>query len=196
MGIHLLLEEIGKPYETRKLSFADHEQYKPEFAAINPKGKVPTLVRDDGSVLTEYGAIATWLARSNPASRLLPDDIEGEVRVRELLDYCVGTVQYAFTRMFVPAVFTANAADHAAVRARGRELVEQKYFPVLERTLTGGPYAVGSSFSIADSALFYLGLWSRHHEIALPPNFRAHFERLMARPAASKVLRDEGLAKA
>src|SRR4028119_277176 len=65
IGIHVLLEEIGKPYTAHKLSFPDREQYKPEFLAINPKAKVPTLVRDDGTVLTEFPAIATWLALTN-----------------------------------------------------------------------------------------------------------------------------------
>ena len=58
LGIHLLLEEIGKPYELARLNLAEGEQRKPGFAAVNRKGKVPTLVRDDGTVLTEFPAIA------------------------------------------------------------------------------------------------------------------------------------------
>jgi len=64
IGIHVLLEEIGKPYEAVKLNFQEGQQYKPEFTSVNPKSKVPTLQRDDGSVLTEYPAIAYWLAAS------------------------------------------------------------------------------------------------------------------------------------
>jgi len=66
LGIHVLLEEIGKPYGLKKVSLKDGEQYKPEFLSINPKAKVPTLLRDDGSVLTEFPAIASWLALTNP----------------------------------------------------------------------------------------------------------------------------------
>ena len=62
IGIHVLLEEVGKPYEAVRLNFQEGEQYKPGFTGVNPKSKVPTLVRDDGSVLTEYPAIALWLA--------------------------------------------------------------------------------------------------------------------------------------
>src|SRR3954469_13796286 len=87
IGIHVLLEEIGKPYEAVALNFRDAEQYKPEFTAINPKSKVPTLVRDDGSLLTEYPAIAYWLARTNPAAGLLPEDVDQQARVLELTDY-------------------------------------------------------------------------------------------------------------
>ncbi len=70
IGIHVLLEEIGKPYETEKLDVGGGggaTRLQP-FAAVNPKGKVPTLVCDDGTVLTEFGAIAIWLARTNPES--------------------------------------------------------------------------------------------------------------------------------
>ena len=66
IGIHVLLEEIGKPYEAQLVNLREGAQFKPEFTAVNPKSKVPTVVRDDGSVLTEYPAIAYWLARTNP----------------------------------------------------------------------------------------------------------------------------------
>ena len=66
IGIHVLLEEIGKPYDLQKIDGAKQEQYGPDFVKLNPKSKVPTLQRDDGSVLTEFPAIAMWLARKHP----------------------------------------------------------------------------------------------------------------------------------
>src|SRR3712207_8799926 len=69
IGIHVLLEEIGKPYEASRVNLQEGQQYKPEFAGINPKSKVPTLQRDDGSVLTEYPAIAYWLPPPHPPAR-------------------------------------------------------------------------------------------------------------------------------
>jgi glutathione S-transferase len=62
IGIHILIEEIGCPYETEKLDVAGGATHWPPFSAINPKGKVPTLVRDDGSVLIDFSAISIWLA--------------------------------------------------------------------------------------------------------------------------------------
>jgi glutathione S-transferase len=123
IGIHVLLEEIGKPYEAVALNFRDAEQYKPGFTAINPKSKVPTLVRDDGSVLTEYPAIAYWLARTNPTAGLLPDDVDQQARVLELTDYAVATIHMqGFGRLFRPAAFTPNAADEETVKTRGKEV--------------------------------------------------------------------------
>ena len=74
IGIHVLLEEVGKPYDLQKVDFSKQEQQSPEYKKINPKGKVPALVRDDGSVLTEYAAISTWLALNNPDKNLMPTD--------------------------------------------------------------------------------------------------------------------------
>ena len=53
LGIHLLLEEIGTPYDTQRVNLQEGAQYKPDFTTINPKSKVPTLVRDDGTVMTD-----------------------------------------------------------------------------------------------------------------------------------------------
>src|SRR5215472_15432704 len=92
IGIHVLLEEIGKPYEAQLVNLREGAQFKPDFTAVNPKSKVPTLVRDDGSVLTEYPAIAFWLASTNPEKKLLPEDVESRTRGIEALDYAVATI--------------------------------------------------------------------------------------------------------
>src|SRR5205814_4552787 len=113
MGIHILLEETGKPYEAQLLNTREGEQYKPPFASLNPKSKVPTLIRDNGSVLTEWPAIATYLARLNPETNLLPKDADIEAQVFEAVDYIVGTIHMqGFNRLFRPANFTPNEADH------------------------------------------------------------------------------------
>ena len=74
VGIHVLMEEIGAPYDLKIVDFSKGEQKTPEYKALNPKGKVAALVREDGSVLTEYAAIALWLAMTNPDKKLVPTD--------------------------------------------------------------------------------------------------------------------------
>ena len=88
----MLLEEIGKPYEAQLVNLREGAQFKPDFTAINPKSKVPTLVRDDGSVLTEFPRSRIWLARTNPEKKLLPDDVEAQARALEAMDYAVATI--------------------------------------------------------------------------------------------------------
>ena len=193
IGIHVLLEEIGKPYESATVNLREGEQYKPPFAAVNPKSKVPTLTLDDGSVLTEFPAIAYWLARSNPFANLLPDDIVQQARALELLDYAVATIHMqGFGRQFRAANFTPNAADEEAVKAKGKELAT-KGFAVLDKALAGKDYAVGK-FSIADAALFYVEFWSKRVGLPLPANCAAHLDRMLGRPAVQRVLQQEGLA--
>ncbi len=194
IGIHVLLEEIGKPYEAVKLDIRGGETAKPPFSEINPKGKVPTLQRDDGTVVTEYPVIAHYLAKTNPAASLLPKDEEAELRAAEAMDYCVATIHMqGFSRLFRPANFAPSEADHEKVKARGRELVE-KGFAVMDKALEGKPWIAGE-YSIADSALFYVAYWgAKRMNMQLPANVAAHLERMLARPAVQRMLQQEGLA--
>jgi glutathione S-transferase len=193
IGIHVLLEEIGKPYETQLVNLREGGQFKSEFTSINPKSKVPTLVRDDGSVLTEYPAIAYWLARTNPDKKLLPDDVDGQARMLEALDYTVATIHMqGFSRLFRASNYTPNPADEDKVKERGKEMVEKGY-AVMDKTLAGKNYLAGS-YSIADTALFYTEFWgAKRMNMKLPPNCEAHLDRMMARPAVQRVLQQEGL---
>jgi glutathione S-transferase len=192
IGIHVLLEEIGKPYEAALLNTREGAQFKPEFLAVNPKSKVPTLVRDDGSVLTEFPAIAFWLARTNPEAKLLPEDVDSQARVLEAMDYVVATMHMqGFGRMFRPSNFAPSEADHEAVKARGREIFE-KGLAVMDTALAGRDYVAGS-FSVADAALFYVEFWAAARMgMELPANCAAHYARMKARPAVQRTLEQEG----
>jgi glutathione S-transferase len=193
IGIHVLLEEIGKPYEAERVNLQQGEQYKPPFTTVNPKSKVPTLARDDGAILTEYPAIAYWLARSNPFANLLPDDVDLQAKALELTDYAVATIHMqGFARQFRSANFTPTPSDEDAVKARGKEIAE-KGFALIDKALEGKEYAVGK-FSIADSAIFYVEYWSKRVGMTLPPNCAAHLERMLARPSVQRVMQQEGLA--
>lgn len=191
MGIHLLLEEIGKPYELSKVGLANGEHLRPPFSNINPKSKVPTLERDDGSILTEFPAIALWLARTNPEAGLWPDDAESQARVLEAMDYVVATVHMrGFSRIFRPSAYTPSPADEERVRARGREIFGQG-LAILDKALTGKEYVIGR-YSIADAALFYIEHWAtRVARIPLPPHCAAHYQRMLSRPAVQRMLQQE-----
>ena len=72
IGIHVILEEIGKPYDLQKIDGAAQEQYGEAFVKLNPKSKVPTLQKDDGAVLTELVTDAS----GDPAMTLSVDDVK------------------------------------------------------------------------------------------------------------------------
>ena len=172
-GIHILLEELELPFEVYLVNLMAGDQFQPEYLAINPKSTIPTLVRDDGTAITEFQAIAWWLARRYPKAKLLPEDIDGETRVIEALDYVVGTIHgQGYTRIFTTANYSNNEAEFEAIQARGREIVT-KGFAVMNDLLAGKDYVAGN-FSIADAALFYVEFWADKIKLELPPNCRAH----------------------
>ncbi|WCT74659.1 glutathione S-transferase family protein [Sphingomonas naphthae] len=195
IGIQVLLEESGRPYRTIKVDVHGGGTRTPEFLAINPKGKVPTLVREDGTVLTEFGAIATWLGLTDKSAGLLPRDPESGARVAEMIAYVEGTIHgQGYGRLMRPDLFEPQDALHtslgigqAAVRRQGREIVEQG-FAVLDADLAGHAYAIGDSFTIADAALFYVERWAPQHDVDLPRHVASHFARLKERPAIQCVM--------
>ena len=190
-GIHILLEELDLPFEAYILNLPAGDHLKPDYLAINPKSTIPTLVRDDGSALTEFQAIAYWLARKYPKAKLLPGDADGDAQAIEAMDYVVGTIHgQGYTRIFTTANYTPNESEHEAIKTRGREIVAQS-FAIMNAALADKEYIVGS-FSIADAALFYVEFWADKIGIALPPHCQAHYQRMRARPVVQRVLREEG----
>ena len=71
LASHIALEDAGAEYSTVRISFAGEEQRKPEYLAINPKGRVPALVTDRG-ILTETPAMLAFIAQSFPQAKLAP----------------------------------------------------------------------------------------------------------------------------
>lgn len=195
IGAHIILEETGHPYELEELDVAGGETQKTPFKEINPKSKVPTLMRDDGSVLTEFGAIATWLARSVPDKHLLPQDANGEARATEVMDYVVGTIHgQGFGRIFKPEKFEPPDVLHkttglgsSAVKEQGREIAGAG-FRLLDQDLRRHPFVAGDAFSVADAALFYVERWAPQVDVQLPSNVAAHFARMKERPSVKKVM--------
>ena len=194
IGIHVILEEIGKPFEAQKLQLAGNPADRAALDAVNPKSKVPTLQRDDGSVVTEYPVIAHYLAETNPEAKLWPADKEAALRAAEAMDFCVATIHMqGFSRLFRPGNFTPNEADHEAVKARGRELID-KGFAVMAKTL-GDKEWVAGTYSVADTALFYVEYWAgKRMKMPMPAPLEAHLARMMARPAVQRMIATEGLA--
>jgi len=193
LGVHVLMEEIGAPFELERLNFAAREQFGDGYRAINPKSKVPALMRDDGTVLTEYQAISIFLALTHPEKRLIPLGAERQARMMEALEYVVGTIHdKGFRRVFRPNQFSANEADREAIKAEGLKVANEG-FALMEKSLAGKDWIVGD-FSIADPALFYVSYWQAGRlGLGLPTNVQRHYERMMARPSVRRAFKDEGL---
>jgi glutathione S-transferase len=188
------MEEIGAPFSLARIDFAAGEQYSAAYRALNPKSKVPALELDDGSVLTEYQAIATYLALTHPEKRLVPEEPLAKARMYEALDYIVGTIHSdGFRRVFRPNRFSTQEADYEAAKATGKETV-MAGLDLIDRTLAGREW-LADDFSIADTALFYVSWWAiARVKWPVPAGVAAHYERMRSRPGVKKALADEGLA--
>ncbi len=190
-GIHIILEELEEVFEAHIVNLPAGDHFKPDYVAINPKSTIPTLVRRDGTALTEVPAIAYWLARSHPRARLWPDDADSETRLIEAMAYIVGSVHgQGFARIFATSTFARNPADHESAQQLGRDIVG-KGFAILDDALRGGPYLAGD-YSVADPILFYVEFWADKTGIALPDRLAAHYRLMLTRPAVQQVLREEG----
>ncbi len=190
-GIHILLEECSVVFEAHIVDLFHGANFKADYLAINPKGTVPALALDDGTVMTEFSAIAWWLARTYPRRKLLPEVLADEVRVLEWMSYACNTIHgQGFTRIFTTERYSANSSEHESIKAQGRQIVD-KGFLLFDRALAGRDY-LADQFSIADAALFYVEFWAEHIGIPLPAHCAAHFRRMLTRPAVRQVLAEEG----
>jgi glutathione S-transferase len=172
MAPHIVLHEIGKPFESRPISLAKKENREPAFLAINPEGKVPTLVVD-GRPMTEVAAILFYLAKRFPETSLLPQgDIEAEAQIISWMSFIASTIHPA----------RRQGLEHA----RG-------VYALADQRLGNREWAVGR-YSIADIHLFRL-YWrfrgSLNPEPGELPNLSAHYDRMMARPAVKRTIEIE-----
>lgn len=193
MGAHILLEEIGADYEAIGIDLSKKEQLTPEYRAVNPKAKVPALVRADGSLLTEYQAMAFWLAETWPEAGLLPADLEGRTRIMEAMDFMVGSIHMrGMTFIIAPMKFTPSPEAQAELTAHGKAQVALG-FDRLAETLGDGDWLAGD-YSIADSALFYLTQMAMLKDLDMPPSIARHRNRMLERPAVLRALAAEEMA--
>ncbi|SFK17857.1 glutathione S-transferase family protein [Methylocapsa palsarum] len=190
-GIHILLEEIGLIFEAYVVNLVKGDHLKPDYLAINPRGTIPTLVRDDGVALTDFVSIATWLAEAHPRRKLLPQTPAAAEDAMASLRFCAEHIHGdGFRRVFTPERYASDKVPPDAVKAQGREIVG-KAFETVNADLTGKDYIAGD-FSIADAALFYVEFWADKTGLALPPNCLAHYQLMRTRPAVRQVLAEEG----
>ena len=174
MATHIMLHEIGVDFESQWISFAKREQYAPEYLALNPDGKVPTLLVD-GRPLTEVAATLYYLARRYPAAGLFPaGDLEAEAQIVSWMSFIASTI---------------HPARRIGVE-RWKEV-----FEIAEKRMARQEWAV-DRYSIADIHLFRL-FWrfftTLHPAPDAYPGLFAHYQRMMARPAVQRALQQEGL---
>lgn len=125
LGILIILEELSITFDVEIIDLKAGDQRKDKYLSSNPKGKVPALLLDDGSVLTEFQTIAMWLGRSYKQKKLLPTPLIEEIRVLECLDYLVGTIHMrGFTMILMPQKFVKTDEGQKDIVKFGYQTLE------------------------------------------------------------------------
>ena len=181
-GILLLLQELHIEFKTEIINLKKGMQHDPAFLVINPKGKVPSLLLEDGSTLTEFQTIAYWLVATFKKSNLWPDTLEKQAQTLEVLDFIVGSVHMrGFTFVKMPKKFQLDEKGTEDLRSFGRSEAE-KGLKHLGSILGTSKYLFGK-FGVADAALFYVLQWAEQEKIPHSNNLKKFLERVRGRPA-------------
>lgn len=142
---HILLHEVGAPFEAVETSLATGAHLTDEFARINPKKRVPVLFLD-GEVITEIPAIATAISDLFPEQFLMGRTSLGQARVYEWMSWLSGTLHgQGFGALWRPQRFSDDPTMFESIRAKGRKTVSE-CFDLIETRLSG-PYSTGDAFS-------------------------------------------------
>ncbi len=187
---HIVAEEAGIHLDLEKVDLKTHKTEGGEdFYAVNPKGYVPALKLDDGSILTEGPAIVQYLADQKPASHLAPESgTLPRYKLQEWLTFINSEIHKNFSPLFGAASEDVKADAKAKLAKR---------FDYVNKELAGKDYLIGANFTVADAYLFVMLTWANHLKLDLTPysNLHAFFARVFARPKVHAAMKAEGLVK-
>jgi glutathione S-transferase len=193
---HMLLEDIGVPFELKLVDRSVNAQKSPAYLKLNPNGLIPVLV-DGELVLYETAAILLHLADTHPAALLLPAlGTPARAQAYKWMLWLANTLHANLTPFFYPQRWAEEAGAIAQVKAHAEARVGQ-LLDQLDAELAhhGGPWLLGSAFSALDPYALMLCCWTRH--FAQPARRRAqlgaYMARMQARPAVQRALRSEQL---
>jgi glutathione S-transferase len=182
---HITLREAGLPFDLERVDLRAHKTHDgADFYAVNPKGYVPALRLDDGSILTEGAVIDQYVADRKPEAKLIPPagTIE-RYHLQEWLNFIASEIHKAFGPLFHS---DEAAKDAARKKVSGR-------FDLVAKTLASQPYLMGETYTVADAYLYNMLRWTSFTGIDLAqwPTLQAFFARVDARPAVQAALAAE-----
>lgn len=183
-----LLHELGLPFEHIRLDFHGSELRDPDYLALNPNGRIPTLV-DDDLVVWESMAINLYLARRYGGdSGLWPDDIAGEARALQWSFWVMNEVEAPLLSVLMHGrVLPQEKRDPEKV-SRNTGLLKTP-FAVLDRALDGRDHLAAGHFTVADLNVAAVLSWCKPARVRLDdyPKLDAWLTRCLARPARKQA---------
>jgi glutathione S-transferase len=176
---HIVAREAGIPIQLEKVDLGAKQTASGEdYRAINPKGYVPAMRLDDGSLLTEGPAIVQYLAERKPESGLAAE----RYRLAEWLAFLNSEVHKVWSGLWNPKAERAPILEKLQPR-----------LAYVEEALQDRPFLLGERFSPADAYLFTLLNWAQWTGVELSPGLARYAERVRQRPKVQEALKAEGL---
>ena len=200
MIAHLLLEELGVPFERVLVDRASGEHKSPAFLRLNPNGLLPALT-DGELVLYETAAICMHLCDTHPQAGLAqPVGTAQRAQFYKWLVWLTNTLQSSLIVYFYPErwVDDGNVAGAAEVKAQAQKKIGG-LLDLLDDEVqhNAGPWFMGEQFSALDPYVFTLCRWTRNFD-SNPARDRAHLGpyllRMLEREATQRVLANEQLS--
>ena len=193
LATHLALEEAGAAYRIQKIDTAAGDQRKPDFLKINPKGRVPVLITDQGP-LTENVALLLYVAQTHPKANLAPlNDAFALAKLNAFNAYLSSTVHVAHAHKLRGSRWSDSADAIESMKAKVQQNMTDCAV-VIENEYLAGPWVMGSNFSIGDCYLHVITHWMIGDGVDMKqfPKLSAHHAAMLARPAVKKVMADLG----
>ena len=188
---HTLLEELGVPFEARRIDATKGENRTPEYLKLHPRAHVPVLVQGD-FVLTEAAAILVHLADAHPEKKLIPSaGTQARARVHEWCGFLASAVHLSFRNVFRPERVCDDPKTHDSIKAFNRGLLEKQYAEVEDRLKrSAGPWVLGADYSVVDPYVLVMHRWGHRIQVDMSryPVWVAHSNAMLARPAVQRSM--------
>lgn len=191
LASHIALEETGQPYRAVETLLANKAHLTPEYLAINPRGKVPALVVEQG-VITENTAILTYIATTNPSAGLLPTDPYRQALCIAQMAWFSNTPHIFQRAKFRTSYFADDESHHPAIRAKA-EATYWKHMQEIDGLLAGRRWMMGDDYTVVDPyALVFYG-WGVANRMPMDElvEYTRHKNQMLQRPAVQAVLARE-----
>ncbi|WCM22545.1 glutathione S-transferase N-terminal domain-containing protein [Paraburkholderia bryophila] len=191
---HVILNELGSPFELVHVSIKDGATQTDDFRRLNAKGKLPVL-HTGSEVLTESSAILLYLALSRPEKKLLPDSPLGIARAVEWMNWLGAVLAGTVGLNFHPSRFTNDPQAHDGIREKGRESILSAYGQIEEK-LKGHDWALEGQYSVVDPMLLIFFKWGNMLKLNMRQfeHWTSHAERMLQRPAVQAALQIENIS--
>jgi glutathione S-transferase len=188
MAAHIVLEESGERYETKKVDLTAGEQRTEAYLKLNPQGRVPVLRLDNGEPLTENTAILPYLGKRFD---LWPNDALAEAKALSLIAFFAASVHPAHAHVGRPERYTSDATAFPAIRQTGLKTFHG-YLQQIDGMLAGREW-FSDRYSVLDPYGFVFYTWGARRELPMAElkSYSAFKDRMRNRPAVARILEEE-----